>query len=447
MMNIGVFGAVIIGILVLLVLLLRIKIPAFISLLIASIVTGLLAGLDSLAIIKTVQNGMGGTLGFVATVVGLGAIFGGILEKTNSANVIAQKLLRITGEKKASLAMMVTGFLVAIPVFFDVGFIILFPILHALHQKTGKSIIHYAIPLLAGLAVTHACIPPTPGPIAVAEIIGASLGWVIVLGVVIGIPMSYIGGILYGKYIGNKIDVQLPYNTNRETHTSEFKQSFGRIIWIILLPIILIIIGTIIKEGYLTLWSEPISQLLILLGHPFTALIIANLLAWYLLGKSSGLTSSQLSDISSKSLYPAGIIILVTGAGGVYKQTLVDTGAGELLATSLQSWGLGIVFFAFLAALLVRILQGSATVAMITAAGLVAPILASYDLSGGQLACLVIAISSGATMASHLNDSGFWLVKEYLALTEKQGIQVWTVASTLIGLTGGILSCIAFYLL
>ena len=445
-MDIGIYGAVIIGIIVLLLFLLRLKIPAFISLLIASIVTGLLAGLDGEAIIKTVQNGMGGTLGFVATVVGLGAIFGGILEKTNSANIIAQKLLGFTGEKKAPFAMMLTGFFVAIPVFFDVGFIILFPILHALHKKTGKSIIHYAVPLLAGLAVTHACIPPTPGPIAVAEIIGASLAWVIILGVVIGIPMAYVGGIIYGKYIGEKMNIQLDFETT-EYEVTEFKHSFSKILWIILMPIVLIILGTLIKEGYFSLQNDFVDQLLILIGHPFTALIIANLLAWYLLGKSNGLTSKQLSEISSKSLYPAGIIILVTGAGGVYKQTLIDTGAGELLATQLQSWGLGIIFFAFLAALLVRVLQGSATVAMITAAGLVAPLLTSYDLSAGQLACLVIAISSGATMMSHLNDSGFWLVKEYLKLTEKQGIKVWTMASTIIGVTGGILSFVAFYLL
>ncbi len=446
-MNIGIYGAVIIGIIVLLLFLLRMKIPAFISLLVASIITGLLAGLDGEAIIKTVQNGMGETLGFVATVVGLGAIFGGILEKTNSANIIAQKLLGITGKKKAPIAMMLTGFFVAIPVFFDVGFIILFPILHALHKKTGKSIIHYAVPLLAGLAVTHACIPPTPGPIAVAEIIGASLAWVIVLGVVIGIPMAYVGGIIYGKYIGEKMNIQLELDQIAEYETQNFKHSFGKILWIILMPIVLIILGTLVKEGYLSLQNDFINQLMILIGHPFTALIIANLLAWYLLGRSNGLTTKQLGEISSKSLYPAGIIILVTGAGGVYKQTLVDTGAGELLATQLQSWGLGIIFFAFLAALLVRVLQGSATVAMITAAGLVAPLLSSYDLSGGQLACLVIAISSGATMMSHLNDSGFWLVKEYLKLTEKQGIRVWTIASTIIGLTGGILSCVAFYLL
>jgi Gnt-I system low-affinity gluconate transporter len=446
-MSISIIGAVIIGIIVLLLLLLKMKIPAFISLLIASIVTGLLAGLNGEEIIKTIQNGMGGTLGFVATVVGLGAIFGGILEKTNSANIIAQKLLGITGEKKAPLAMMITGFFVAIPVFFDVGFIILFPIIHALHKKTGKSITQYAVPLLAGLAVTHACIPPTPGPIAVAEIIGASLAWVIVLGVVIGLPMAYVGGILYGKYIGERIDIQLTDDTRTDIVGSQFKHSFAKIIWIIFLPIILIVLGTVIKEGYLSLGNEYINQLIVLIGHPFTALIIANLLAWYLLGKSNGLTSKQLGEISSKSLYPAGIIILVTGAGGVYKQTLVDTGAGELLATQLQSWGLGIVLFAFLAALMVRVLQGSATVAMITAAGLVAPLLSSYDLSGGQLACLVIAISSGATMMSHLNDSGFWLVKEYLMLTEKQGFKIWTVASSIIGLVGGVLSCLVFYLL
>lgn len=441
-MEIGLLLSFLIGIILLLLLIMKFKIPAFISLLIASMVTASGAGMDSTGVIKVVQNGMGGTLGFVATVVGLGTLFGGILEKTNSAKVIANTLLDKIGEKRSSWALMFTGFVVAIPVFFDVGFIILFPIIHALHKKTKKSIIYYAVPLLAGLAVTHACIPPTPGPIAVAEILGASLGWVILLGFIIGLPMAYTGGILYGKYIGDRLDIHLSDFVS-SNDDNNIQPSFGAVISIILIPIILILVATVLKE-VLTSQSKWI-DLLMLLGHPFSALIIANLIAWYFLGIKNNLRPKELLSISNKSLYPAGIIILVTGAGGVYKQTLIETGLGEIIAQNMQSWGLGIIVFAFLASLIIRVLQGSATVAMITSAGLVAPLLSSYAITPIQMACLVIAISSGATMFSHFNDSGFWLPKEYLQLTETQAIRTWTVASTIVGFTGAILSIILFY--
>lgn len=432
------------GIIVLIVLILKLKIPAFLSLLITSILTGILAGLDANEIIKVVKNGMGGTLGFVATVVGLGAIFGGILEKTGGAKTIANKLLSITGEEKAPLALMLSGFLIAIPVFFDVGFIILFPMILALHHKTKKSILHYAIPLLAGLAVTHAFIPPTPGPIAVAEIIGANLGWVILIGVITGIPTAYISGILYGKYIGNKIDIQLQTSKIEDTQ-DEVNINFLTVLWIVTLPILLIILGTLVSEHIISIKNEEIENSILLLGHPFTALIVANILAWYILGRNKGLTTQQLTEVSTKSLQPAGIIILVTGAGGVYKQVLVDTGAGKMIAEGMQEAGLSIILFSFLAATVIRVLQGSATVAMITAAGLVAPLLTSYTLSPIELAAIVISIASGSTMMSHFNDSGFWLVKEYLKLDENQALITWTSASTILGLTGFLLACIAFW--
>lgn len=437
--------AVLAGAIILLILLLKLRLPAFIALLIASICTGLLAGMSASQVLQTVQEGMGGTLGFVATVVGLGAIFGGILEQTGGARVIAQRLLHWFGESRAPYAMMITGFLVSIPVFFDVGIIILFPLIQALHRRTGKSLIHYALPLLAGLAVTHACIPPTPGPIAVADIIGASPGWVILMGVVIGLPMAYCGGILYGRYLGDRLYVTIE-PVQAEASIEDHKvPSFGTITSILLTPVVLMVIAAITDRAYDG--DGGIYSAVAFIGHPFTALIIANLLAWYLLGRRSGLTVEGLTTITTKSLYPAGIIILVTGAGGVYKQTLIDTGAGEMIAMSLQSIGLPIVVFAFLASALIRILQGSATVAMITAGGLVAPLLAAYSLSPVQLATLVIAISSGATLMSHLNDSGFWLVKEYLQLSEKDGFRTWTVASTIIGLVGGFLATVAFFVL
>ncbi len=438
--------AILVGLVVLLVLILILRIPAFISLLIASICTGLGAGLNAEEIISTIQKGMGGTLGFVATVVGLGAIFGGILEKTNGAKILARSLLNRFGEKRSSWALMLIGFLVAIPVFFDVGIIILFPILYAVHKRTKKSLIFYALPLLAGLAVTHACIPPTPGPIAVAQLVQANLGWVILFGFVIGIPMAIVGGVWYSRYLGRRLNIQLDLDQGNKEEELIDEQGLFLILFALLLPILLIIMGTLTKENIIAVPNVQFREFILLIGHPFSALIIANLFAWYILGKRSRLSTDHLVEVSSKSLYPVGIIILVTGAGGVYKETLIDTGAGELIANQLQSMGWSILVFSFIAALIVRVMQGSATVAMITAGGLVAPLLSSYTLNPMQLACLVIAISSGATAMSHLNDSGFWLVKEYLRLDETNAMKTWTVASTLIGLTGFVLSYLCFLL-
>lgn len=434
------------GIVILLILILLLKLPAFISLLISSILTGLFAGLDAKTIIDTVQQGMGSTLGFVAVVVGLGAMFGAILEKSNGAEAIAQWLTKTMGIKNAPTSMLLTGFVVAIPVFFDVAFIILIPVIYALQRKTGKSLLLYGIPLLAGLAITHSFIPPTPGPVAVADIINADLGWVILVGFLAGIPTAIISGLVYGKYIAGKIHVDAPLIENVVEKERQSLPNIGLVLSIILIPIILILFGTLMKSGLISIENASLRNVIILLGHPFTALIIANLVVWYALGLGRGFTSKDLFKISSKSMEPAGTIILLTGAGGVFKQVLVNTGAGEIIANSFAEWGFPVIVFGFLAAAIVRILQGSATVAMITAAGLVAPLLVMSDMSAGQLAALVIAIASGACILSHVNDSGFWLVKEYLGMDEKQTFRSWTMMTTILAFVGFASSSILYFI-
>ena len=438
--------SVLFGIIILLSMILLLRIPAFISLLVASILTGLFVGLDSEAIINTVQTGMGSTLGFVAVVVGLGAMFGAILEKSNGAEAIAGYLTRAMGEKKAPFAMLITGFVVAIPVFFDVAFIILIPVLYALQKKSGKSLLAFAIPLLAGLATTHTFIPPTPGPVAVADIIKADLGWVILVGFLAGVPTAIISGLVFGKYISKKIFIQAKTVANAEIKSSENLPPISLVFGIILIPIFLILCGTMIKSGLLPVENAPLENILILIGHPFSALILANLTIWYVLGIRRGFSSKELFRITSKSMEPAGTIILLTGAGGVFKQVLITTGAGEIIANTFSDWGFPILLFGFMAACAIRILQGSATVAMITAAGLVAPVLVNLPLSGGELAALVIAIASGASILSHVNDTGFWLVKEYLGMDEKQTFRSWSMMTTLLALTGFLASAILFYI-
>lgn len=429
-------AAIFIGISVLLILILRFKVQAFLSLLIASIVVGIIAGLAPGYIIETMQTGMASTLGFVAMVVGLGAMFGAILESSGGAETLANFLLKKFGEKNASWALMLTGFFVAIPVFFDVAFIILIPLLYSLQRRTKKSLLLYAIPLLAGLAITHAFIPPTPGPVAVADILKADLGWVILVGFIVGIPTAIVSGPLFGKYISKKIHIDAPELISEENTTTNFP-SVGSIITIIGVPIVLIIVNTILAivdatEGSLLYTVKPWLKMI---GHPFSALIIANLLAWYFLGIRRGFTKEALSNITTKSMQPAGIIILLTGAGGVFKQMLINTGIGKMLADQISSSGISLVALSFIIAALVRILQGSATVAMITAAGVVAPLITG-SVSDIYKAFLVISIAAGASILSHVNDSGFWLVSKYVGLDEKQTFRSWTVMTVLLSLTG-----------
>ncbi|MEQ8575423.1 MAG: gluconate transporter, partial [Fulvivirga sp.] len=262
------------------------------------------------------------------------------------------------------------------------------------------------------------------------------LGWVIMMGFLAGIPAAIVGGPIFAKYIAKKIPLDAPKEVSNENIETTFPP-VGMIITIILVPILLIVANTLLNSSLLGEGTIPagVKSWIEMIGHPFSALIIANLLAWYFLGIKRGLTKETLLKISGKSMEPAGIIILLTGAGGVFKQMLVDTGAGEMLANYVAASGLPVIFFAFIAAALVRVLQGSSTVAMITAAGLISPLLASGTAELDK-ALIVIAIACGASTLSHVNDSGFWLVSNYLGMTEKQTFRSWTMMTLIISLVG-----------
>ena len=435
-MEIGLLAATLLGIFVLLVLILKLRIHAFTSLLISSIVVGLVAGMPIEQLMESIEKGMGGTLGFVALIIGLGALLGGLLEYSGAANFIAEYLLKRYGVEKAPWTLMIAGFIISIPVFFDVAFIILVPVIYAIQRRTQKSLLLYAIPLLAGLAVTHSFIPPTPGPVAVSQIIGADLGSVIVFGLLTGIPAAILAGPLFAKVISNKIHLAIPEDQSINK-VQEYKGSLSSVLIIIFIPILLIVVASFLKAGLINFESgnRVLIDIILLFGHPFTALVLANMMAWYFLGIRLGAKKETLFEVSNKALRPTGIIILLTGAGGVFKQILIDTGTGKMLAELFVNSGVGILVFAFIAALLIRVLQGSATVAMITAAGL-ASALIPVDANPAEKALIVIAIASGASSMSHLNDSGFWLVKQYLGMTELQTFKSWTVMTTLISLVG-----------
>uniref|UniRef100_UPI0032175071 GntP family permease n=1 Tax=uncultured Draconibacterium sp. TaxID=1573823 RepID=UPI0032175071 len=432
----------------LLFMVLKLKVSAFISLLITAIYVGIIAGMPLKEVTSAIQDGMAGTLGFVATVVGLGAIFGQMLESSGGAESLAHYLIKKFGTDKASWAMVITGFIVAIPVFLDVGFIILVPILYALARDSKRSLLYYGIPLLAGLAVTHSFIPPTPGPVAVANIINVQLGWVILFGIILGFPTAVIAGPVWGKHISTKIHIVPPPEFDKSTEQSFDKSnrpSFRLIALIIAIPLFLILANTFtglaVNQKLISqsIWTDMLE----FIGHPFSALIIATLIATYFLCIRRGMDKQKVLDLSTKALGPAGIIILITGAGGVLKEMLVDSGIGKIMAESMANSALPPIVLAWLLAAVVRVTQGSATVAMITAAGIITPVLNEFGLNEPQRALVVLSIASGATLLSHVNDSGFWLVGKYFGMNEKQTLQTWTVMESIIAICGLLFTLLA----
>lgn len=431
----------VISIVILLALVTRFKIHAFISLLLVSAFVGLGAGMSFDSVLTSIEEGMGGILGFIAIIVGLGSILGKLLEVSGGAETLARTIVKTFGTERTSWGLTLTGFIISIPVFLDVAFIILVPIVYALARKSKKSTLFYAIPLLAGLAVTHAFIPPTPGPIAVAEILNAPLGWVIIFGAITGIPAAILAGPVFGKYIGNKIHVAPPdFSETAETKaTSTDSRDFFLILLVILLPLILIVLATfldiMVKENIIRKETFLVGVLQFI-GHPFSALTIATLIGAYFLGFKKGFSGKEVLSFTDKALAPAGLIILVTGAGGVFKQILIDSGVGSALAETLLNYQIAPIVLAYILAVIIRVTQGSATVAMITSAGMVSPILSEVSLSGPETALIVIAIAAGSSILSHVNDSGFWLVNKYLGLTEKETLKSWTILETIVSVTG-----------
>ncbi len=420
-------------------LILRAKIPAFLALLVVSTGFGIVYGMEPAAIIHSIQSGMGGTLGFVAVVVGLGAMLGALLEVSGGVRALSSGMLNAFGEKRAPLALGLVGLVVAIPVFLDVALIILAPVIYGLTRRTGRPIVAFAIPLLAGLAVSHAFIPPTPGPIAVADILGADLGLVIVFGAITGLPAMLVAGPLFARWLERQPAFQGGVPDEQGVEAGGEGVGFLTALGIVLVPLVLIVAGTIVdalgKTGLLDL-PEGVTRFVVFAGHPFIALMIACGLAWGIFGRLHGMPSRALAGAMVKALEPAGVVVLITGAGGAFKQILVDSEAGAALAQTLTATGMSPLLFGFAVAAIIRVAQGSATVAMLTAAGIAAPVAELAGLNPVETALMVLAIASGATVLSHVNDSGFWLVSRYLGLSEAQTLRSWTVTATLVGIVG-----------
>ncbi|MDR1017392.1 MAG: GntP family permease [Lachnospiraceae bacterium] len=432
--------AAILGMAVLLVLIIVFKFHAMVSILIGAIVIGLVAGMPFDAIVTAVNDGIGNTLKGIALLVGLGSMFGAILEASGGAQTLAVTMVRKFGDKKAAWALGITGLVIAMPVFFDAGLIILIPLAFSLAKKTKRSSLFYVIPLLAGLAVGHAFIPPTPGPVLVATMLNVDLGWVILIGLFCGVVAMVIAGPVWGAVCGKKYFIPVPEQVANQEDFDESKlPKFWTIVIIILIPLVLIILKTL--SGVIPALSG-VKPVFSFLGEPFVALLIATIVAMFILGVNHGYSLKELEKIMTKSLEPTGLILLVTACGGVLRYVLQYSGLGEVIGNAVSAVNLPMVVVAFIVAALVRICVGSATVAMTMAAGIIAAMPGIATLSPMYLACVTAAIAGGATVCSHFNDSGFWLVKSLVGMDETTTLKTWTIMETLVGFSGFVVALI-----
>ena len=432
--------AAVAGLILLLVLIIRYRMQAMIAILVGAVAIGLAAGMPFELIIKSVNDGMGNTLEGIALLVGLGSMFGAILEISGGAQTLAVTMVDRFGDKKAAWALGITGLVIAMPVFFDAGLIILIPLAFSLAKRTSRSSLYYAIPLLAGLAVGHAFIPPTPGPVLVATMLGVDLGWVIMVGVVCGTFAMIVAGPVWGAYCGKRYFIPVPEHVASQPDIDTKKlPSFTTVVLIILIPLVLIILKSV--AGVVEAMA-PMRSVINFLGEPFVALTIATLVAMALLGYRNGYSSKELERVMTKSLEPVGLILLVTACGGVLRYILQYSGLGEIIGGAVASASLPIVVVAFVVAALVRISVGSATVAMTMAAGIIAAMPEIAALSPLHLACVTASIAGGATVCSHFNDSGFWLVKTLVGMDEKTTLRTWTIMETLVGAMGFVVALV-----
>jgi GntP family gluconate:H+ symporter len=430
------------AILLLLFLIIKLRLHAFVALIVISFLTALATRIPLADIADTLTEGLGTTLGSVALLVGLGAMLGRLLEVTGGAQVLADRLVNRFGEQRAPLALGVAALLFGLPIFFDAGLVVFLPLVFTVARRLGGSVLTYALPVAGAFAVMHAFVPPHPGPVAAAELIGADVGLVLVFGLLIGVPTWFLGGYLFGTWIGKKYDLPVP-DTLRSDEPGEDDApppALRTVLFVLLLPLVLIFLNTGLSTLSTTGAVDEESSLveaLVLIGQTPIALVITVCVAMYLLGWRRGRSKEQVESTVNDALGPVCSIILITGAGGMFGGVLRAGGVGEALADTLEGIGLPVIVAAFVIAVALRVAQGSATVALTTTGGLIAPVVKSTEgLSEPDLALIVIAIAGGATVVSHVNDSGFWLVGRFLGMDPKTTLKTWTVMETLLGTIG-----------
>lgn len=417
---------------VLLALILWARLHAFLALFIVSMGLGLAAGMPPAKVLTSMQAGVGDALSFIAVVVGLGAMIGRFLEHSGGGRVLADWLLEKAGRNHAQWAVLIAAFLIGLPVFFEVGFIILAPLAWSLARESKRSLLLYGMPIAAALTITHALVPPHPAPAVAAQLMGADIGRTILYGTLLSLPLMVVSGIYYGGWIAKSISPAMPVIAgadNTKDESTDHPPSLWLTILLLVLPVLLILEASVADLARL-----PGLSIYKFLGHPFTALLITTLAAMYFLGRRRGLQGERITKLATAALAPLATLLLVIGGGGALKQVIVDSSIGPYLGNLLAASPISPLLVCFLTSAGLRAAQGSATVAIVTAAGILAPLM--KQVQGYSPEMLVLAICCGGTMISHVNDAGFWLVKEYLGMTVAETLRSWTVMKVIMGLVG-----------
>lgn len=415
----------------LIVLITQFRMHPFIALALAAIFLGLVTGLPAAKVVKSFQTGFGGVVGFVGIVLGLGTMLGKMMAESGGADQIAKALLGRFGKDRVHWAMMFVAFIVGIPLFFEIGFVLLMPLVFIMAKRVQMPLVKIAIPLLAGLSVVHGLVPPHPGPLLAISIFGADIGKTILYGLIVGLPTAIIAGPLFGSFIARYVITQpTPELAAQLAHEPEAKTLPG--VGITLVTVLLPVFLMLLKSFADIFLSEDTTarQWLDFIGDPIVALLAALLLSFFTFGWARGFDSKRVLKFVDESLAPIASIILIIGGGGGFKQMLVDTGVGNAIGQLALQTNISPILLAWLAAGLIRVATGSATVATITGAGLVAPLVTLVPGVNREL--LVLATGAGSLMLSHVNDAGFWLVKQYLNMTVVETFKTWTAMETIL---------------
>ena len=426
------------AIVVLIVMITRLRFHPFIALIISAGLLGLICGMPLSKIVKSFQDGFGGVLGFVGIVLGLGTMLGKMMAESGGADQIAQTLVRAFGKQRVHWALMIGAFLVGIPLFFEIGFVLLIPLVLIVARRSGVPLLKIGIPMLASLSVMHGLVPPHPGPLLAIGVFGADIGKTIFYGLIVGLPTVIIAGPLFGSFISKYVDIQpseaLLEQLAREPQSKQLP-GFGMTLATVLAPVLLMLLKALADVALPD--GSPVRNLMEFIGNPIIALLAALLLSLYTFGSAQGLSRQQVLKLLDRSLAPTAAIVLIIGAGGGFKQMLVNSGVGTAIGQLAVHAHISPLLLAWLVAGLIRIATGSATVATITGAGIVAPLVTMIPGTNREL--LVLATGAGSLIFSHVNDAGFWLVKEYFNMSVGETFKTWTAMETIISVVAIIL--------
>ncbi len=417
----------------LILLIARFKVNPILAIVLAALFIGLTSGMELSAIMKRFTEGVGSMLGSIAMILGLGSMLGKLMAESGGAERIALTLIDRLGESRVHWTILAIACIVGVPVFFQVGLVLLIPLAFIMAQKTRIPLLQIGIPLVSGLSVMHGLVPPHPGPMVAIEVLKADVGKTILYSVLVGIPTSILAGPLFGKFLARRVPLQasgelVAQFTQKANHKN--LPGFAITVFTILLPVLLMLVATAVDLGFPK--GHAFRQGVDFIGHPIVALLIAVLISFYSLGYKCRFDRHQILGFTNDCLAPIGGVILVIGAGGGFKEVLVGSGVGAAIAERASHWHLSPLFFAWLVAALIRIATGSATVAIATAAGIVLPV--ASGIPGVNLELVVVAMGAGSLILSHVNDAGFWLVKEYFNMSVTQTLKTWTVMETIISL-------------